>query len=83
MQYSYSSGLFSFVLDRLELALAASFMLGLGDACIQTQLCSIMSALYAEDSAPPFAIFQFFQVGKLVTTLKTKKSKYERLRLCC
>ncbi|KAM8947795.1 UNC93-like protein MFSD11 isoform 2-T2 [Pelodytes ibericus] len=43
------------------LALFSTFLLGLGDSCFNTQLLSILGTLYAEDSAPAFAIFRFVQ----------------------
>ncbi|KAJ6660425.1 hypothetical protein lerEdw1_017849 [Lerista edwardsae] len=44
-----------------EVAIFCSFLLGLGDSCFNTQLLSILGFLYAEDSAPAFAIFKFIQ----------------------
>ncbi|XP_075435854.1 UNC93-like protein MFSD11 [Ascaphus truei] len=44
-----------------SLALFCSFLLGLGDSCFNTQLLSMLGFLYAEDSAPAFAIFKFVQ----------------------
>ncbi|XP_054833806.1 UNC93-like protein MFSD11 [Eublepharis macularius] len=44
-----------------EVAIFCSFLLGLGDSCFNTQLLSILGYLYAEDSAPAFAIFKFIQ----------------------
>ncbi|XP_038598045.1 UNC93-like protein MFSD11 [Tachyglossus aculeatus] len=44
-----------------EVAIFCSFLLGLGDSCFNTQLLSILGFLYAEDSAPAFAIFKFVQ----------------------
>ena len=44
-------------------ALAGAFMLGLGDACFNTQLYSILGFLYnsADSSPPAFAVFKFMQ----------------------
>ncbi|XP_065827020.1 UNC93-like protein MFSD11 [Oscarella lobularis] len=46
---------------NLYLAQCAAFLLGFGDACFNTQIYSIIMALYQEDSAPPFALYKFFQ----------------------
>ncbi|XP_053309919.1 UNC93-like protein MFSD11 isoform X2 [Spea bombifrons] len=51
----------AFVDPSKFLALFSSFLLGLGDSCFNTQLLSILGSLYAEDSAPAFAIFKFVQ----------------------
>ncbi|XP_063315041.1 UNC93-like protein MFSD11 [Pelobates fuscus] len=51
----------AFVDPSQFLALFSSFLLGLGDSCFNTQLLSILGSLYAEDSAPAFAIFKFVQ----------------------
>lgn len=44
-----------------EVAILCSFLLGLGDSCFNTQLLSILGFLYADDSAPAFAVFKFVQ----------------------
>lgn len=46
----------------MSIALLCSFLLGLGDSCFNTQLYSILGCVYAEQSAPAFAIFKFIQV---------------------
>lgn len=46
----------------MSIALLCSFLLGLGDSCFNTQLYSILGRVYADDSAPAFAIFKFVQV---------------------
>lgn len=43
------------------LALACSFLLGLGDSIINTQLISCLSNTYSTDSVSAFAIFKFTQ----------------------
>ncbi|XP_078257171.1 UNC93-like protein MFSD11 [Rhinoraja longicauda] len=43
------------------IAIVCSFLLGLGDSCFNTQLLSIVGFMYAQDSAPAFAIFKFVQ----------------------
>lgn len=43
------------------LAILCSLLLGLGDSCFNTQILSILGDMYAEDSAPAFAIFKFTQ----------------------
>lgn len=46
----------------VSIALLCSFLLGLGDSCFNTQLYSILGRIYAQESAPAFAIFKFIQV---------------------
>ena len=41
------------------LAILGSFLLGLGDACLVTQVYSIIGSVFKTDSAAGFAIFQF------------------------
>lgn len=52
-----------FISFSKEIAIFCSFLLGLGDSCFNTQLLSILGLLYAEDSAPAFAVFKFVQVA--------------------
>lgn len=52
----------AFIKSNAVLAIFCSFMLGLGDACYNTQVYSILGDVYAENSAPAFAIFKFIQV---------------------
>lgn len=51
------------VITSSPVALTGGFMLGLGDACFNTQLYSILGFLYsgAEASPPAFALFKFMQ----------------------
>ncbi|KAM6297355.1 UNC93-like protein MFSD11 [Aegotheles albertisi] len=51
----------AYMIPSKEVAIFCSFLLGLGDSCFNTQLLSILGFLYAEDSAPAFAIFKFVQ----------------------
>uniref|UniRef100_G3PLN9 Major facilitator superfamily domain containing 11 n=1 Tax=Gasterosteus aculeatus aculeatus TaxID=481459 RepID=G3PLN9_GASAC len=51
-----------FLTPSVSIALLCSFLLGLGDSCFNTQLYSILGSVYAEHSAPAFAIFKFIQV---------------------
>ncbi|NXC06809.1 MFS11 protein, partial [Orthonyx spaldingii] len=51
----------AYMIPSKEVAMLCSFLLGLGDSCFNTQLLSILGFLYAEDSAPAFAIFKFVQ----------------------
>ncbi|XP_068119752.1 UNC93-like protein MFSD11 isoform X2 [Hyperolius riggenbachi] len=51
----------AFVDPSKALSMFCSFLLGLGDSCFNTQLLSILGTLYADDSAPAFAIFKFVQ----------------------
>nr|XP_040046299.1 LOW QUALITY PROTEIN: UNC93-like protein MFSD11 [Gasterosteus aculeatus aculeatus] len=50
-----------FLTPSVSIALLCSFLLGLGDSCFNTQLYSILGSVYAEHSAPAFAIFKFIQ----------------------
>lgn len=43
------------------LALAGSLTLGFGDACYNTQVYSLLGVLFANESAPAFALFKFCQ----------------------
>ncbi|KAK5855883.1 hypothetical protein PBY51_007519 [Eleginops maclovinus] len=50
-----------YLAPSVSIALLCSFLLGLGDSCFNTQLYSILGCVYAEQSAPAFAIFKFIQ----------------------
>ncbi|KAL0992838.1 hypothetical protein UPYG_G00099210 [Umbra pygmaea] len=50
-----------YLTPSVSIALLCSFLLGLGDSCFNTQLYSILGRVYAEQSAPAFAIFKFVQ----------------------
>lgn len=43
------------------LAMAGSLTLGLGDACFNTQVYSLLGVLFVKESAPAFALFKFCQ----------------------
>ena len=43
------------------LAILASFLLGFGDACYNTSLCTIIGKIFEDNSAAGFAILKFFQ----------------------
>lgn len=43
------------------LAIFCSFLMGFADSCFNTQLYSIVGALYPNDSTPAFALFKFMQ----------------------
>lgn len=47
--------------SSVYLAMVCAFGLGFGDACYNTQIYSILGSMYADDSAPAFALFKFFQ----------------------
>lgn len=51
----------AFIKSNAVLAIFCSFLLGLGDACYNTQIYSILGGVYANDSASAFAIFKFTQ----------------------
>ena len=40
-----------------------SFLVGIADACYNTQIYVILGSLYSENSAPAFAVFSFAQCG--------------------
>uniref|UniRef100_A0A7G3ANV6 UNC93-like protein MFSD11 n=1 Tax=Lutzomyia longipalpis TaxID=7200 RepID=A0A7G3ANV6_LUTLO len=43
------------------LALVAAFLLGLGDACFNTQIVALLGGVFASQSAAAFALFRFMQ----------------------
>ena len=45
------------------LAMLVSFLVGIADACYNTQIYVILGSLYSENSAPAFAVFSFAQCG--------------------
>ena len=45
------------------LAMLVSFLIGMGDACYNTQIYVILGSLYRENSAPAFAVYSFAQSG--------------------
>ncbi|XP_022911255.1 UNC93-like protein MFSD11 isoform X2 [Onthophagus taurus] len=51
----------AFIATNAYLALFCSFLLGLGDACFNTQVYSILGDVFHFDSASAFAIFKFTQ----------------------
>ncbi|KAL8565105.1 hypothetical protein ACOMHN_005308 [Nucella lapillus] len=57
---SESSGPTYFASNEI-LALLCSFLLGLGDASINTQIYSLIGFMFSEDSSAAFAIFKFVQ----------------------
>lgn len=59
--FSTSTQLRPYLTPSVSIALLCSFLLGLGDSCFNTQLYSILGRVYAEQSAPAFAIFKFIQ----------------------
>nr|XP_037286511.1 UNC93-like protein MFSD11 [Rhipicephalus microplus] len=51
----------AYITSNLTLAFVGSFLLGFGDSCYNTQIYSILGFVYADNSAPAFAIFKFIQ----------------------
>ena len=51
----------AFISSNAYLAIFTSFLFGFGDACYNTQIYSIIGAIYKDDSAPAFALFKFIQ----------------------
>ena len=47
--------------SNIYLAIFGSFLLGLGDACYNTQIFSFLGTVFKDDSAAGFAIFKFAQ----------------------
>lgn len=50
-----------FITPSPILAIAGSLALGFGDACYNTQVYSLLGVLFANESAPAFALFKFCQ----------------------
>lgn len=46
---------------QIWIALVAAFLLGFGDACINTQIYSMLGGVYAEQSVGAFSLFKFNQ----------------------
>lgn len=46
---------------NIWIAMGSSVLMGLGDACFNTQVYSIIMSLYAGNSVPAFALFKFYQ----------------------
>uniref|UniRef100_UPI00398F14F6 UNC93-like protein MFSD11 n=1 Tax=Pristiophorus japonicus TaxID=55135 RepID=UPI00398F14F6 len=51
----------AYLVPSKTIAIACSFLLGLGDSCFNTQLLSILGFMYSQESAPAFAVFKFVQ----------------------
>ncbi|XP_051889289.1 LOW QUALITY PROTEIN: UNC93-like protein MFSD11 [Pristis pectinata] len=51
----------AYLIPSKFIAIVCSFLLGLGDSCFNTQLLSIVGFMYAQESAPAFAVFKFVQ----------------------
>ncbi|KAK9891515.1 hypothetical protein WA026_014751 [Henosepilachna vigintioctopunctata] len=51
----------AFISSSGVLAMACSFLLGLGDACFNTQFYALIGSIYADNSACAFGIFKFVQ----------------------
>ncbi|XP_055510184.1 UNC93-like protein MFSD11 isoform X2 [Leucoraja erinacea] len=51
----------AYLIPSKFIAIACSFLLGLGDSCFNTQLLSLVGFMYAKESAPAFAVFKFVQ----------------------
>ena len=51
----------AYIASNRYLAITCSFLLGLSDACYNTQVFSILGGVWKDNSAPAFAIFKFVQ----------------------
>lgn len=51
----------AYIDSNLTLALFCSYLLGLGDSCFNTQIMTLLGTVYAENSAPAYAVFKFIQ----------------------
>ncbi|CAG9862335.1 unnamed protein product [Phyllotreta striolata] len=51
----------AYITSNAVLAIFCSFLLGLGDSFYNTQIYSLLGSVYADRSAPAFAIFKFTQ----------------------
>lgn len=58
----------------IYVSMIAAFLLGFGDSCFNTQLYSFLGEMYADDSAPGFALYKFFQ--SLATAISFFYSHY-------
>lgn len=68
---------------EIWIAMVAAILLGLGDACFNTQIYSILISLYKSDSLGAFALFKFAQsLGSSLSFLySTKLNLYYQLYL--
>lgn len=53
----------AYIQSNAIVAMLCSFMLGLGDACYNTQIFAYLGDVYSTNSASAFAIFKFSQVS--------------------
>lgn len=51
----------AFIKSSQVIAMGCSFLLGLGDACFNTQFYSIIGSIYQDNSAAAFGVFKFVQ----------------------
>lgn len=59
----------AFIKSNAIIAIMCSFLLGLGDACYNTQIYSMLGDVYSDNSAPAFAIFKFIQVRHMISLI--------------
>lgn len=62
------------------IALLCSLLLGFGDACINTQIYTMLAGSFASNSVAAFAVFKFTQVsemGSLPSPLQSKVAMHE------
>lgn len=57
----------AYIESNAIIAMICSFMLGLGDACYNTQIFAYLGDVYSTNSASAFAIFKFSQVSLVIT----------------
>lgn len=57
---------------RTWIALLCAFLLGLGDACFNTQIYSMLGGVFVKNSVGAFALFKFTQVSNTILQFYSK-----------